>query len=125
VCSKALGLLIIGDQHSCFGFSLYRQIQQACHANDLVLPGYGILTICHQDEFSLRVGMTNAHQPLMRGALFKAERVEIAHVHGIFRQATVELHHQRFVFGANGPNRDFCSIAQDNGGSRRYRIARI
>src|SRR6476660_5507997 len=77
-----------------------------------MLSGCGIPAIGDQREPAIVAAEADAHQTLMLDSGAQTERAEIPQVHAALRKRVMELHHERLVFGTNGPDRDRSSILQ-------------
>ena len=72
----------------------------------------GILAIGHQRETAVVAAEADSRQSLVLDSGAQAQRAEVPQVHAALGERVMELHHQRLVFGTNGPDRDRSSIFQ-------------
>ena len=90
-----------------FAFVRAVQLAQSADAENFAAPPSGRFRVFgHQRDFAVVIIETNARQPLVGDALRQFQGAEIAVINAFLGEGFMELHHQRFVFRADGPDDD-------------------
>src|SRR5262249_5047026 len=104
-------LPLVGDQDGSFCFST-SDGAEAPDANNLVLSGRWILSVCHHGKAAIVASKADAYEPFVFHPRAQAQGTEITQVDAAPGQSFVELHHERLVFWTNRAKRDRGSVLQ-------------